>query len=91
MRRQPLEIASVTPGQENAACIGIELQTALDDLFGHQRGDLDADVDDLPCEFRLAEADEQLLQPPAGEVAGDKDQPLSHGPAERPAAALAGG
>jgi hypothetical protein len=56
-----------------------QLQPSLYDLHRHQRRNLDADVDHLPRKIRLAEADQQLLQPRPGQMSRDEDQPLSHG------------
>jgi len=53
-------------------------QATADDVLGHQRRDLDADVEHRPGEAQLATLAENFLEPRAGKVAGKKENVLSH-------------
>ena len=77
MGREPVEIAPISAGKNDPRLAAAELEPALDDLLRHQRGDLYADVHELPREVRLAETGKQPHQPRPGQVSGDEDQPFS--------------
>ena len=70
LRRKAIEIGAAASGHEHTRCIQWTWQTARDDLLGHQRGDLNADIEYRPLERRFTEPGQQLLEPMAGEMAG---------------------
>ena len=75
---QRIEIAAKAPRQDHAIDAQGARQAAQQDRLGHQGGDLDADVADLPDEGRLAKRTQQSVKARKGEMAGDEKKALAH-------------
>src|SRR5215471_19300672 len=73
-----LEIGPAAAGNHDLIRRDRARQAAADDALGHQRGDLDADVEHRPSETELAALPENFFEPRAGKVAGKKEDVLSH-------------
>src|SRR5690606_25365055 len=78
MRAEPLRLATEAAGDDHPRSPLRQFHPALDDFLGHQRSDLDAGIDDLPVEFRLAQAGHDLFEPRFGEAAREEYEPVSH-------------
>src|SRR5207253_583405 len=76
---QAIEVSPASPRHQDTACIQRARNAALNDRFGHQCRDLDPDINHRPSEARIFHADEDLLQPRLGQMAGEEGDMLGHG------------
>ena len=74
---QAVEIGAAAAGQHDLVRLDRLRQPPRDDLFGHQRGNLHADIEHLPGEARL-HAFEHGLEPRPREVSGEEEDAFSH-------------
>ncbi len=77
-RRQPRRVHAGPSRHDHPARRQRPGQPAQDDLLGHQRGHLHADVDHLPVEAGFAHVLQQSPEPLLRQMPGEEDEPLSH-------------
>src|SRR5262249_53764459 len=74
---EPLQVGATAAGYDHARGLERTRQPPRNDRLGHQRRNLDADIDHRPGEGRV-QATEHLLQPRQREVSGEEGEMLAH-------------
>ena len=75
---QAVEIGAAAAGHQDPIGLHRTRHAARDDRLGHERSDLDADIEDRPFEPGVLDAGQNLLEPRPGEMTGEKEDALSH-------------
>ena len=74
---QAVEIGAAAAGQHDLVGLDRLRQAPRDDVLGHQRRDLDADIEHLPVEARLHAA-EHGFEPGSRQMSGQEQDAFSH-------------
>ena len=74
------KVSAAATGYQNPIGLHRTWHAAGDDRFGHERGNLDADIEDRPIEPGILDAGQDLLEPRPREMTGEKEDALSHAP-----------
>jgi len=77
---EAVEVSAAATGYQNPIGLHRTWHAAGDDRFGHERGNLDADIEDRPIEPGILDAGQNLLEPRPREMTGEKEDALSHAP-----------
>ena len=77
MRGEPVEIGAAAARQHDLVGLDRLRQAPRDDVLGHQRRDLDADIEHLPVEVRVHAA-EHGLEPRLRQMSGQEQDAVSH-------------
>src|SRR6476469_5647429 len=77
---EAVEVSAAATGYQNPIGLHRTWHAAGDDRFGHERGNLDADIEDRPIEPGILDAGQYLLEPRPREMTGEKEDALSHAP-----------
>ncbi len=75
---QMVEVGTAPPRHEDAIRRHGPRQASRDDGFGHQRGDLHADVEDGPVEAGIAQARQDLLEAGSRQMPRQEQDMLTH-------------
>ena len=74
---QAIKIGAAAAGQHDLVGFDRLRQAPHDNLLGHQRRDLDANIEHLPGETRL-HAGKHRLEPRAGKASGEEEDAFGH-------------
>src|SRR5215471_855237 len=76
---QTVQIRAASSGQQHAASVQCVRNAAPDDGFGHQRRDLNPDINNRPAKSWVIHAAEDFLQAWLGQMAGQEGNMFGHG------------
>src|SRR5262245_678844 len=75
---QVIEVGTAAPRHQHATCLQWAWQAAFDNRSRHQCRNLNPDIDHRPGEPRIVHADQELLQPRLGKMAGEEGDMFGH-------------